>query len=135
MESIMASLLRDHLGVKVSKHHHLDEVVDPETCNRAVTAEDEAAIRTALAKYLPGANGRLLDAQTCLYTMTPDDTFIVDHMPGYLQVVIASPCCGHGFKFSPVIGETVADLVTQGTTENDISQFRLRRFASSEPIA
>jgi sarcosine oxidase len=124
---------RDHLGVKVSKHHHLSEVVDPDTCNRRVTAADEGAIRTALAKYLPRANGRLLDAQTCLYTMTPDDTFIVDHLPGYPQVVIASPCCGHGFKFSPVIGETVADLVTQGTTQNDISQFRLQRLASSEP--
>jgi sarcosine oxidase len=117
------------MGVKVSKHHHLDETVEVDTCQRAVTAQDEAAIRAPLAQYLPGANGRLLAAETCLYTMTPDDTFIVDCMPGFPQIVIASPCCGHGFKFSPVIGEIVADLVMRETTESDISQFRLGRFS------
>ncbi|HTP93523.1 MAG TPA: FAD-dependent oxidoreductase, partial [Xanthobacteraceae bacterium] len=68
------------------------------------------------------------DAQTCLYTMTPDETFIIDRMPEFSHVVIASPCCGHGFKFSPVIGEIVADLATTGSTAHDISRFRLSRF-------
>ncbi len=117
------------MGVKVSKHHHLGEIVDPDTWRTAVNDNDIAAIRTALADYLPGANGRLLNAQTCLYTMTSDDTFIIDRMPGFPHVVFASPCCGHGFKFAPVIGEIVADLATRGTTQHDISQFRLQRFA------
>jgi sarcosine oxidase len=116
-------------GIKVSKHHHSEDMVQPETYDRNVSANDEAIIRAPLAEYLPGANGRLLDAQTCLYTMTPDDTFIIDHMPGFPHIAIASPCCGHGFKFSPVVGEIVVDLVTHGTTANDISQFRLQRFA------
>jgi sarcosine oxidase len=116
-------------GIKVAKHHHLEETVEPDSYDQTVSAADEAVIRAPLAKYLPGANGRLLTAQTCLYTMTPDETFIVDRMPGFPQVVIASPCSGHGFKFSPVIGEIVADLVTQGTTRHEISQFRLQRFA------
>jgi sarcosine oxidase len=122
---------RGPAGIKVSKHHHLGEVVDPESRPAAVNDTDIAAIRTALADYLPGANGRLLSAQTCLYTMTPDDTFIIDRMPGFPHVVFASPCCGHGFKFAPVIGEIVADLATRGTTANDISQFQLRRFAQA----
>lgn len=117
------------MGVKVAKHHHLEEIVEPNACDRAVTAKDTAAIRAPLATYLPGANGRLRDAQTCLYTMTPDNTFIIDTMPGYEHVVIASPCCGHGFKFSPVVGEILADLVTRGTAEHDIRPFRLQRFA------
>jgi sarcosine oxidase len=50
-------------------------------------------------------------------------------MPGFPHVVIASPCCGHGFKFSPVVGEIVADLIMRGACEHDIGQFRLRRFA------
>ncbi len=117
-------------GIKVAKHHHRNESADPETCSREVTARDEAAIRGPLAEYLPDANGRLLAAQTCLYTMTPDGTFIIDQMPFCPHVVIASPCCGHGFKFSPLVGEIVADLVTQGATPHDIAQFRLRRFAA-----
>jgi sarcosine oxidase len=115
-------------GVKVAKHHHMAEAIEPDKCDRKISAADEALIRGPLADFLPGANGRLLDAQTCLYTMTPDDTFIVDHMPGFPHIVIASPCCGHGFKFSPVIGEIVVDLVTRGSTDADISQFRLKRF-------
>jgi sarcosine oxidase len=119
------------MGLKISKHHHLNEIAEPDTCDRKVSATDEAAIRAPLADYLPDANGRLLDAQTCLYTMTPDETFIVDRMPRFPQILIASPCSGHGFKFSPVIGEIVADLTTRGQTEHDISQFRLRRFTEA----
>lgn len=115
-------------GIKFAKHHHLQEAVEVDAYRRTVSAEDEAAIRAPLSEHLPAANGRLLDAQTCLYTMTPDDTFIIDRMPGYPHVVIASPCCGHGFKFSPVVGEILADLVTAGTTAHDIAPFRLRRF-------
>lgn len=117
------------MGVKIARHHHLNEAVDPNTYDRMVRARDEAAIRAPLAEYLPGADGPLLSAETCLYTMTPDDTFIIDRMPGYPHVIIASPCCGHGFKFSPVVGEIIAQLVTHGTIAHDISQFRLPRFA------
>lgn len=115
-------------GVKVAKHHHRGEVVEPEAYERRVTEADEAAIRAPLAEYLPTADGRLLAAQTCLYTMTPDETFILDRMPGFPQAIIASPCCGHGFKFAPVVGEILADLATRGGTAHDISGFRLQRF-------
>lgn len=118
----------DGLGVKIAKHGHGGEIVAPDGYATTVSAQDEAAIRAPLKEYLPGANGRLLSAQTCLYTMTPDGTFIIDRMPGYPHIVIASPCCGHGFKFAPVVAEIVADLVTRGTTPHDISQFRLQRF-------
>ncbi len=118
-----------NLGIKIAKHGHRDETVTADNYDVTVSARDEAAIRSPLAEYLPAANGRLLGAQTCLYTMTPDDTFIVDRMPGYPQIVIASPCCGHGFKFSPVIGEITADLATRGMTDHDIAPFRLQRFA------
>ena len=89
---------------------------------------DEALIRAALADHLPAANGRLLAAKTCLYTMTPDGDFIIDRLPGAPDVVVASPCSGHGFKFAPVIGEIVADLATGGATAHDIARFRLGRF-------
>jgi sarcosine oxidase len=116
------------MGVKIAKHHHRREIIDADCYDRSVSSTDEAAIRAPLAQYLPAANGRLLRAETCLYTMTPDETFIIDHMPGFPHVVIASPCCGHGFKFSPVVGEIVADLIMRGTSEHDIGQFRLQRF-------
>jgi sarcosine oxidase len=117
-----------HRGVKLGKHHHLDETVDPDNYDRAVSPRDERAIRVALENYLPAANGKLVAATTCLYTMAPDGDFIVDTLPGWPQVVIGSPCSGHGFKFAPLIGEILADLATSGQTKRDIARFRLARF-------
>jgi sarcosine oxidase len=117
------------MGVKIAQHHHRREIVDADSYDRTISGADEAAIRAPLAEYLPAANGRLLSAETCLYTMTPDETFIIDRVPGFPHIVIASPCCGHGFKFSPVIGEITADLILRGQTQHDIAQFALRRFA------
>jgi sarcosine oxidase len=116
-------------GVKVAKHHHRDEAVDPDHCNRTVSATDEAVIRIALKAHLPDADGRLLAARTCLYTMTPDGDFILDRLPGCPQIIVAAPCSGHGFKFAPVIGEILADLATTGHTDHDISRFSLARFS------
>jgi sarcosine oxidase len=112
----------------VAKHHHADEAVDADDHDRSVTAADEALIRAALAAHLPAANGTLLAAKTCLYTMTPDGDFIIDRLPGAPSIVVACPCSGHGFKFAPVIGEILADLATKGTTSLDISRFRIDRF-------
>lgn len=118
----------DGATVKIAKHHHLDETVDPENVDRAVSAKDEAAIRAAVTAHIPGADGPLARAKTCLYTMTPDHDFIVDLAPGAPNVVIASACSGHGFKFAPVMGEILADLAMSGATAHDISRFRLARF-------
>jgi len=118
----------DDVGVKFAKHHHADEGVDPDACDRAAAAADEALIRPVLAECLPAANGRLLQARICLYTMTPDGDFLLDRLPGAPQIVVASPCSGHGFKFAPVIGEILADFATEGATSHDISRFRLGRF-------
>jgi sarcosine oxidase len=115
-------------GIKIAKHHHRNEAVDPDRCDRSVSPADEALIRAAVADHLPAANGRMLAARTCLYTMTPDGHFLIDHLPGASQVVVASPCSGHGFKFAPVIGEVLADLATTGATRHDISRFRMKRF-------
>jgi sarcosine oxidase len=114
-------------GIKVAKHHHRDETVDPDAYDRTVSAADQALIRAAIADHLPAANGELLEAKTCLYTMTPDGNFLIDHLPGAPNVIVASPCSGHGFKFAPVIGEALADLATTGATPHDIGWFSRRR--------
>jgi sarcosine oxidase len=115
-------------GMKVAKHYHADEMVEPDASPRAVSAGDEALIRAALAAHLPAANGPLLAAKTCLYTMTPDGHFVIDRLPGCPNIFVASPCSGHGFKFAGVVGEILADLATTGATSYDISRFRLARF-------
>jgi sarcosine oxidase len=122
---------REAAGVKVAKHHHLGEAADPDRRDRTVSPADEAVIRHVLKAHLPDANGPLLAVQTCLYTMAPDGDFIIDRMPGYPQIIVASPCSGHGFKFAPILGEILADLAVTGRTDRDISRFSLSRFAAA----
>ena len=117
--------------VKIAKHHHNDETVDPATYDHAISAEDERLIRAAVAAHLPPANGALATGQTCLYTTMPDGDFLIAALPRCPQVIVASPCSGHGFKFAPVIGEILADLAIGGTTTHDISRFQFVRAAST----
>jgi sarcosine oxidase len=121
-------------GVKVARHHHLDEAVDPDHCDRTVSSADEAVIRSVLKAHLPAADGPLLSARTCLYTIAPDGDFILDRMPGCPRIIVASPCSGHGFKFAPVIGEILADLAVTGCTSHDISRFSLTRFCQGRSM-
>ena len=115
-------------GVKIAKHFHREETLDPDLVAAPFAAADEAIIRTAIADHIPGANGPLARSATCLYTMAPDGDFILDRLPGAPQIVMASACSGHGFKFAPVLGEILADLATDRTPAHDISRFRLARF-------
>jgi sarcosine oxidase len=70
-------------------------------------------------------------AKTCHDTPAPDRDFIIDRLPGAPNIIVASPCSGHGFKVAPVIGEILADLATAGAAQHDVSRFRLARFGAA----
>ena len=90
---------------------------------------DEPSMRASLAPCLPAlASGRIVDSVSCKYTMTPDHHFVIGHHPDYPNVVLASPCSGHGYKFASVIGEILADLATSGATRHPIKLFAPSRF-------
>ncbi|MDB6095462.1 MAG: N-methyltryptophan oxidase [Verrucomicrobia bacterium] len=72
--------------------------------------------------------GRAVAHQACLQTFTNDQNFIIDHHPETPRVILCSPCSGHGFKFTPVIGEVLSHLIQGRTPAQDISLFRLNRF-------
>lgn len=114
-------------GVKVALHGS-DQVCAPETVCREIRPDDEQLIREHLAGTMPSLAGRLLRAETCLYTMTPDENFIIDAHPQHPAVVLAAGFSGHGFKFAPVIGEIVADRILDGQTRYDLGLFSLDRF-------
>jgi sarcosine oxidase len=119
-------------GLKVARHHS-EEVVPADaldTLDRTLTPADEARVRRFLRAQMPGADGPLRDAAVCLYTDTPDEDFVLDTLPGAPGLAVASACSGHGFKFSPVIGEILADLALQGATSYPVETFRAGRFAT-----
>jgi len=92
----------------------------------------EEAIRDALGPCMPAlAGGVLVDTVTCRYTLTPDHHFVIGHHPDHANVVVASPCSGHGYKFASVIGEILADLAIDGMTRRPIELFAPERFRDS----
>jgi len=121
-------------GVKVARHHG-GRPTDPDTVDREATDADEAEVRQFVERYLPLAAGRRLDARVCMYTNTPDFNFIIDRHPADERVVLLSPCSGHGFKFSSVIGVIAADLATDGATGYPIEFLSLQRFAAATRLA
>jgi sarcosine oxidase len=117
-------------GVKVAFYRSgRVDTCTPATIDRLVHPEEVSAMRRALEGRLPAmAGGELLATATCMYTLTPDQHFVIGVHPRHPQVILASPCSGHGFKFASVIGEILADLAIDGATLHAIDLFAPGRF-------
>ena len=75
-----------------------------------------ARVRAWLSEQLAVPILETLYAETCLYTNTPDEHFIIGALPGYPRVIVGSACSGHGFKFGPLMGRILAELAVHGRT-------------------
>lgn len=123
----------DQRGVKLAQHYGSEELAGPGEVNESVNDEDEIPIRDFLGKYLPGVDGEVGEAQTCMYTMTPDRHFVLDAHPEHPNVLIAGGFSGHGFKFASVVGEIMADLADTGKTAWPIGMFNINRLLGGAP--
>ncbi|MDQ0322758.1 sarcosine oxidase [Pararhizobium capsulatum DSM 1112] len=110
-------------GVKVGRHAHFREPIDPNQPNPDVNDRDTDLLDTFIKRRLPAAAGLRVRSTTCRYTMLPSEDFLLDLLPGDNRVVVASPCSGHGFKFTSVVGEILADLALEGGTHLPIGAF------------
>lgn len=95
----------------------------PDTIDRTVHPHEVERMRAIIADRIPALNGPLVHATTCMYTDTADSHFVVALHPAHRQVVVASPCSGHGYKFASVMGEILADLALEGITRHPIGLF------------
>jgi sarcosine oxidase len=116
-------------GVKTGIHHG-GATTTPSEVDRVVSPAELAYISDMLRRFVPFAKGHYRGSSTCLYTNTPDGQFIVDRHPTLPEVIVMSPCSGHGFKFASVLAECVADLVAGKQPAFDLSPFALSRFAT-----
>jgi sarcosine oxidase len=108
-------------------------VTTPETIDRSVHEDEIEYMASRLREVVPAQPGRFLTAAACMYTTTPDEHFVIAPHPGFDRVVVACGFSGHGFKFVPVVGEILADLVVDGTTKHPIGLFDPRRPALVPP--
>jgi monomeric sarcosine oxidase len=110
-------------GVNVDHPRHVDHAPD--------TAMIEHVQRHTQV-FLPAVGtGKIKEARACLYTMTPDHHFIIDHHPHFENVVIGAGFSGHGFKFSHGVGKILGELATDGESPHDLSLWRINRFENA----
>jgi len=115
-------------GIKAAFHgfgdltdaKHIEREVDP--------ARDVEPIARALEQWMPGAAKTLREAKPCMYTLTPDEHFVIDHHPNHANLILCGGFSGHGFKFAPVVGEIGAELAFDGGSRHGIEFLSLRRF-------
>lgn len=93
------------------------------------TPAEEARPLAFAARCLPGLSHEVGHRALCMYTMTPDQHFLIDRHPKHKAVVFAAGFSGHGFKFASVVGEVLADLALEGGTAHPIGFLGLSRFS------
>ena len=113
-------------GFKIA-FHDKGEICEPDNINRIVSTEEVEEMNHIIHSYFK-FKATFKEAVTCIYTNTPDDHFLIDHHPLSDNVIIASPCSGHGFKFSSVIGKILSDMALDQFNEFNLSPFELNRF-------
>lgn len=115
-------------GFKIASEQY-ESHVTPSTINRQVNkAEKELMFNEYVKPYFKGVNIKCLRVQCCMYTVTPDSGFVIDNHPSIPEVILLSPCSGHGFKHSAAIGEIASQMALGKKLTLDISEFKLSRF-------
>ena len=108
-------------GLKVASEDY-PSTTSPDDADREVASEESAKIfRDYVSGRLKGIGERCIRSAVCLYTVTPDSNFVIDWLDE--NVLLASPCSGHGFKHSAAVGETLAEMALTGTSTIDVSPF------------
>jgi sarcosine oxidase len=114
-------------GLKVASETY-ELATSPEVVDREVSIEESSKMYDAYVdRKLKGVGSRCVKSAVCLYTVTPNSNFVIDRLDE--NVILASPCSGHGFKHSAAIGETLADLALTGKTTIDIAPFSMDQFS------
>lgn len=114
--------------------HVTGATVDP-NAGYATDEAEVAFVRDFLRRVIPAAGALdLALVDRCMYDMTPDEDFILDHLPGAESIILGSGFSGHGFKFGVLIGELLAALALDQQPAFPLERFRLSRFgAALEP--
>lgn len=106
-------------------------VCTPDTIDRTVHPHEIDEMRTRVSGLLPALTSPCVHTATCMYSNTPDEHFVIARHPSGTRVTIACGFSGHGFKFVPVVGELLADLVIDGSTAHPIALFDPQRLVTT----
>lgn len=94
--------------------HQRGRQVDPDQVDRSPDPRGIEAIRSVAQRRFGIESPRAREAKGCLYTSTANEDFLLGRVGE--KTVFASACSGHGFKFGPWVGKTLAEFV-EGTSD------------------
>ena len=112
--------------IKVAAHNCL-EGCDPDRLDEEVSAQEVKGIMKFIEDYLPTLKNFDYFSNIYMYTLTPDGEFSLGALPAHDSVFIAA-LAGHGFKFAPVLGEILADMLEGNVPAYDVTMFSPSRF-------
>jgi monomeric sarcosine oxidase len=101
----------DTLGMKVCEHSGGQPIDAAGQLNQSIDHEQESRVEGFLDQHFHFTKKRLVHHSMCMYTMTPSENFILDTHPDYSQIAYAAGLSGHGFKFAPVLGKRLVDML------------------------
>jgi len=110
-------------GAKVAREEYRLATTPDDAIGEVTQDEIDVMYEHYVRDRLPGLSRTCVKATSCLYTVTPNSRCVIDFHPTERNVIVASPCSGHGFKHSAAIGEVLSQLVGSGKSEIDISSF------------
>jgi sarcosine oxidase len=108
--------------------HGSDVLVDPDRGAAPVTTADTDTLLEEYRAIAPALAGRVVESATCLYTMSPDEHFILGPRPGCRRTFFAAGLSGHGFKLAPALGDALVDLALRGRTTLPVGFLSPARF-------
>lgn len=120
----------DSSGVKIAMHSGGAVVHQPQASDHESIEEDselQECLRYADA-CLPGVTQRLTRQQVCYYSMTPDEAFIFGRLADESRLIVAAGLSGHGFKFTPVLGELISQIASHQELKYDLTAFSPSRW-------
>lgn len=104
--------------LKLGRHSSGRKVSDPLTLDRELHDYDRKPVEQFIAEYLPGVDGTDLRSHAvCMYTMSPDEHFVLGQAPDHPGLWLGAGMSGHGFKLMPALGERLATAISGESTE------------------
>jgi sarcosine oxidase len=117
-------------GIKIATEQY-DRTTTADSVGRDVDEGEIRSLAQLVGPRFPELSGHVVNAASCLYTVTADSGFVIDSHPKYPSIIIVSPCSGHGFKHSAAIGEAIAQFIVDGKSDIDLNHFGIARFVGS----
>jgi sarcosine oxidase len=111
----------DSRGVKLGRHSGGTQITDPDRLDRDIDRGEQTLVEEFAAAHLPELGTRCTDHCACMYTMTRDGHFLLGRHPSFPRVIVCAGLSGHGFKFTPVLGEAISQLALDGEARAPIA--------------